>query len=88
MRGERMGPSGVPPTMEDLEQAGTRWEPVDGDDEDGLEIARHDGFVILRHPTVPYRPVLVIAEDAWDTGAWDADDDLTDTYATTEDEAG
>lgn len=57
-----------PPTIEDLEMAGTRWEPLDGDDEDGLEIARDNGYVILRHPAVPHRPVLIVAEDDWDTG--------------------
>lgn len=78
MRDERPDRCGAPPTMEDLERAGVEWAPLGGDDEDGLEIARDNGYVILRHPTVPHRPVLLICEDAWDTGDWDPGDDLTD----------
>lgn len=62
----------APPTLDELEAAGVPFVPLDGDDEDGLEIARANGYVILRHPSIPHRALLITDEDAWDAGDPDA----------------
>jgi hypothetical protein len=55
-----------PPTIEDLEMAGATWQPLDDDEDGGLEIARDNGYVALRDPSAPDRPVHIIAESEWE----------------------
>lgn len=59
-------PGGTPPTVQDLEAAGVVWEPLDDDEASGLEIARDNGYVVLRDPSAPGRPPLVLDEAEWD----------------------
>lgn len=67
-----------PPTIEDLEMAGATWQPLDDDEDSGLEIARDNGYIALRDPSTPERPVHIIAESEWE--ALVEGDDDPDAY--------
>ena len=66
-------PADEPPTIEELEAAGVAWEPLDGDEASGLEIARDNGYVVLRDPEAPGRPPLILDEAEWES-ALEGDD--------------
>lgn len=55
-----------PPTIEDLEMAGVIWQPLDDDEDSGLEFARDNGYIALRNPSSPDGPVHIIAESEWE----------------------
>lgn len=71
--GEPADPYVAPPTIEDLEAAGITWEPLDDDEASGLEIARDNGYVVLRDPQAPGRPPLILDETEW-SAALNGDD--------------
>ena len=58
-------PLNDPPTIDDLELAGTEWTPLSEDDEDGYLIARDNGYVIIRGSD-PDTPIRTFDEDDWD----------------------
>lgn len=66
-------PHAAPPTIEELEAAGVTWEPLDDDEASGLEITRDNGYVVLRDPSSPGRPPLILDEAEWES-ALDGDD--------------
>ena len=72
-RGATPDPYDAPPTIEELEAAGVAWEPLDDDEASRLEIARDNGYVVLRDPDAPGRPPLVLDEAEWES-ALDGDD--------------
>lgn len=58
-------PMDAEPTIHDLDMAGAEWAPLSDTEDDGYEIARDNGYVVLRSDD-PDAPIQIIDEDDWD----------------------